>query len=744
MKRIALLSVLPTLIAYAQPSSPEAQRIERLTSVGKLWGQVKVLHPRLANGTVDWDQALLSALPRLREARTPDEFQNAVECLLRPLKDPATRLAGGQQAPWVTRPEKQPNVEWLPGKTLLLHLQDYDARYELLDSPAMDEITAALKTAKAIVFDLRPSRNMGLPEDPLMGRLAPHLTDQPLVLPTLRYRQHSGYRAQVGDTYGGYASSLVMDEASRIEPAKDVHPVPVAFVVNNRSVLPPVAMELQRLGKALVIAEGALPPDADAMVKTFPMTDGRTVQFRVADRVFVDGSIGVHPDAVVPTDVRIGNSSAGIRAALDMLAGGKMPAPRKPGVIPAPVPVEIRDAPYSETPFPGLDRRILGAYRFWNAIDSFYPYKELLDHPWDEALPAFIRSMESATDAKTYTEAILAMAAQVPDNHSYVNSETLRAMRGTAEAPFRVQWIEGRPVVSHLTDEAESAKAGIHLGDILLAVNGEPVAAWMARNTPFVAASNPWTLHRNLLNLMLRAADGAELKLRFQDHTGGTRQAQVTCAAKYCATPERRGDVVRILPDNIGYIDLDRLQMTEIEKALERVKDTKALIFDMRGYPKGTAWGIAPWLAGKAPRPWAQFRRSLVNGKDGQAWYGFTDSVPPKEDPTKPGYSGKVVMLIDERTQSQAEHTGLGFEAATQITFVGSPTAGANGDITTVILPGGVTVGFTGHDVRHGDGRQLQRVGLQPHVAVTPTIAGIRAGRDEVLERAMDLLKNKE
>ena len=101
-------------------------------------------------------------------------------------------------------------------------------------------------------------------------------------------------------------------------------------------------------------------------------------------------------------------------------------------------------------------------------------------------------------------------------------------------------------------------------------------------------------------------------------------------------------------------------------------------------------------------------------------------------------------MLIDERTQSQAEHTGLGFEAAAQITFVGSPTAGANGDITTVILPGDVTVGFTGHDVRHGDGRQLQRVGLQPHVAVTPTIAGIRAGKDEVLERAMDLLKNKE
>jgi hypothetical protein len=53
------------------------------------------------------------------------------------------------------------------------------------------------------------------------------------------------------------------------------------------------------------------------------------------------------------------------------------------------------------------------------------------------------------------------------------------------------------------------------------------------------------------------------------------------------------------------------------------------------------------------------------------------------------------------------------------------------------MLPGGVRVMFTGHDVRHADGRQLQRVGILPHVEVRPTLAGLRAGRDEVLERAL-------
>jgi C-terminal processing protease CtpA/Prc len=100
-------------------------------------------------------------------------------------------------------------------------------------------------------------------------------------------------------------------------------------------------------------------------------------------------------------------------------------------------------------------------------------------------------------------------------------------------------------------------------------------------------------------------------------------------------------------------------------------------------------------------------------------------------------------MLIDERTLSQAEHTGLFLEAANGTRFVGSPTMGANGDVTVIALPGRVTMSFTGQAVRHADGRQLQRIGLVPDVPVRPTIAGVRAGRDEVLERAVRYLEGR-
>jgi C-terminal processing protease CtpA/Prc len=56
-------------------------------------------------------------------------------------------------------------------------------------------------------------------------------------------------------------------------------------------------------------------------------------------------------------------------------------------------------------------------------------------------------------------------------------------------------------------------------------------------------------------------------------------------------------------------------------------------------------------------------------------------------------------------------------------------------------LPGGVQVNFAADEMRHADGRPLQDVGILPQVWVAPTISGIREGRDEVLEKAIEFLK---
>jgi C-terminal processing protease CtpA/Prc len=201
----------------------------------------------------------------------------------------------------------------------------------------------------------------------------------------------------------------------------------------------------------------------------------------------------------------------------------------------------------------------------------------------------------------------------------------------------------------------------------------------------------------------------------------------------------RSGEVVRILDGNIGYVDLDRLNVPEVDAMFEKLKDTRAIIFDMRGYPHATAWAIAPRLNVRHATDAAMFERPIVGTADWTPWrHKFIQPLPTSP---KPLYRGKTFMLVDERTISQSEHTGLFFEVAAGTRFVGSQSAGANGDVTNIALPGGLSVTFTGHDVRHADGRQLQRVGLPLDVRVTPTLRGVQAGRDEVLDRALQVAR---
>ena len=116
--------------------------------------------------------------------------------------------------------------------------------------------------------------------------------------------------------------------------------------------------------------------------------------------------------------------------------------------------------------------------------------------------------------------------------------------------------------------------------------------------------------------------------------------------------------------------------------------------------------------------------------------------APPTDFPiwtpsSRAAYPGKVVVLVDEFSQSNAEYTTMAFRASPRAVVVGSTTAGADGNVSSIPLPGGLRTMISGIGVFYPDKRPTQRVGIVPDVVVTPTVAGIRAGRDEVLEAAL-------
>jgi C-terminal processing protease CtpA/Prc len=323
-----------------------------------------------------------------------------------------------------------------------------------------------------------------------------------------------------------------------------------------------------------------------------------------------------------------------------------------------------------------------------------------------------------------------------------VSGPELTKYFGEAPVPFRLRLVEKVPVISHLLDETIAKEADIKVGDVLVSVDGEPVEERMKKLGKYVASSTPEWHHVPVLWRLLNGREGSAVKIGLRDGNNKWKEATVTRSTKYFQQMQSKSanKVFRVLPDNIGYVDLERLTTDQVDAMFEEFKDTTSIIFDLRNYPQGTAWAIAPRLNVKGARYGAQFYRQLLGSSEEEDNGRISFQQPlPKTDKWK--YKGKTVTLIDEQAISQSEHTGLFFEAACGTTFIGSPTAGANGDVTNFTLPGGLSVRFTGHDVRHADGRQLQRIGLVPQMEVRPTIEGIRENKDEVLERAIKFIK---
>ena len=65
--------------------------VERLAGLARLWGTIKYFHPYLAYREIDWDAALIAAIPKVRAAGSNEEYRAAIEGMLGPLGDELTR-----------------------------------------------------------------------------------------------------------------------------------------------------------------------------------------------------------------------------------------------------------------------------------------------------------------------------------------------------------------------------------------------------------------------------------------------------------------------------------------------------------------------------------------------------------------------------------------------------------------------------------------------------------------------------
>ena len=400
---------------------------------------------------------------------------------------------------------------------------------------------------------------------------------------------------------------------------------------------------------------------------------------------------------------------------------------------------------YPTLTFPDAGFQLLALFRFWNVIEYWFPYRDQLDGDWHRVLAEFVPRIALAPDKNAYQLEMIQLIGRVTDTHANLWSAPpqIRPPAGDCQLPVTMRFVENKAVVTGYSDASAGPATGLAIGDVVERLDGVPVDQLVARWEPYYPASNRPTRLRDIARGMTRGAcaatsvgirrDGKNLQVTAQ------RQLLERLDPRAGTTHDRPGEAFQLLAGEVAYLKLSSVQAASAASYINRARGTRGLVIDLRNYPaEFMVFALGSLLVDRMT-PFVRFTQGDLAHPGAFRWRESLSLAPQL-----PHYAGPVVLLVDETSQSQAEYTAMALRSNPRAVVVGSTTAGADGNVSPVPLPGGLRSMISGIGVFYPDKRPTQRIGIVADVEARPTIAGIRAGRDEVLEQALRALLPKD
>ena len=400
--------------------------------------------------------------------------------------------------------------------------------------------------------------------------------------------------------------------------------------------------------------------------------------------------------------------------------------------------------PYTNMPYPDDGFRLLALYRYWNMIYYFFPYKHLMDEDWNTKLNEYIPLFIHAKNELEYELVTLQLIGDVQDTHANLwgGADKIDEWKGSNYPPIHVRFIENKLVVTDYYNEEFKNEIGLKIGDVITCVNGNPIDQMVKEKSNYYPASNRPTKLRDISGDILRSnSENIEIEFISEDATLQTKVLKLypkDSLDMYRWYRKREDKSFNMLDHNIGYVTLQNIKKEDISKIKSEFRDTEGIIIDIRNYPST----FVPFSLGSyfvsSSTPFVKFTKGDV---DNPGEFTFTKNLKiPSRGRT---YKGKLIVLVNELTQSQAEYTSMAFRAGDNTTIIGSTTAGADGDVSTIMLPGGLRTMISGIGVHYPNGEETQRAGIIPDIEIKPTIKGIRNAKDELIEKAIEIILNE-
>jgi hypothetical protein len=376
-------------------------------------------------------------------------------------------------------------------------------------------------------------------------------------------------------------------------------------------------------------------------------------------------------------------------------------------------------------------QRIGNVIIVYNVFQHFYPYFDVVNVNWDNELSKAISRCFTDKTPEDYLVTLEKFLAPLKDGHIFVIPKSLTS----AAPPIRWEWIENKLVITHVYKNI----INIHVGDIVTKIDGISSEKYFEEIDSRISAGTKGSLEFKAEWMSILGDPGSTVKLTINNKTIPILRENNPNLWKAFTNDEIR---YKHIGDNIMYLNMDMIEMDTISKLLPSLEKCKAIICDAQGYPKGNHDFITHLMKiDDTASSWMQVPQIVYPDHEKITGYLKLNWIPRMK--AKKPYLGdkKVVYIIDGSAISYAESC-LGYiEGYKLATIVGQPSAGTNGNINPFELPGGCTITWTGMKVLKHNGTQHHDIGILPNIYLIKTIKGIKEGRDEFLEKAIEIAK---
>jgi carboxyl-terminal processing protease len=332
----------------------------------------------------------------------------------------------------------------------------------------------------------------------------------------------------------------------------------------------------------------------------------------------------------------------------------------------------------------------------------------------------------------------LQLAVSLHDGHSQLIGKD--DIWGTYTLPVYISIVNDTVLINRTANDSLCRAANIRRGDIILAIDGELISKRMERLKQYTTSSGKVSLNRHFeITLFFTDKPVQQIILRRGSKVLRTEVRTILKSTRdwqYINDYTMNETGYKTIGNSIAYIYTMQIWDKNVDSIKALISSKKAVIFDARNYTQNDAfYNIFDMFLPK-PSP-ISYETDIMPGDPGF----FNWKLSPKLGAVnhKP-YAGEVIILADERCQSQGEYSVMTLQTIPHSVTIGSQTAGTDGVVSYIPMGGKLGITHSGYGIYYPDKRPTQQRGVRIDIQAKRTVKSIVNGEDPALEAALKYL----